>query len=291
MAKKKPSKPAAADPKPPPPPPPPPPAARAGVSPAHFLGAMAVLLAVCIAYLGHVMSAAMADTRSAVEAFAETNAQMLAEADARAAPTRAAAAAAAAPCSASNRGQCEALAYKLSPSLHARAARGDYNVTLGVLEPGAGAPPSDLDELRAARPDLDYVTHILGPSARGVKQPALAAKFRNFKRRKLEKRWDDGTPEGVYNGHVNANGVSATTSYVGHSFRFTDPSTRQQVAYMTLEAGKNLCVASSTREPASARAHPPSLAPAAGTSSSPTRATRKCSLRRRTSRPRRKRLL
>jgi prolyl 4-hydroxylase len=73
---------------------------------------------------------------------------------------------------------------------------------------------------------------------------AMAAKFRNFKRYRLEKRWDDGSPEGVFSGHIAANGFSSTNTYTTHTFIFIDTRNgqRREVARFEMRDDRHLMV-------------------------------------------------
>mmetsp|Transcript_29738 Transcript_29738/g.60779 ORF Transcript_29738/g.60779 Transcript_29738/m.60779 type:complete len:459 (-) Transcript_29738:262-1638(-) len=102
------------------------------------------------------------------------------------------------------------------------------NLTIGV-------PPEKeqtLDDLRAQGFNFaEYMSHQGGATS-----SALGAKFRNFRKDSLEMYWDDGTTPGMYSGKVAAMGRTATTSYVGHAFRFLDPVTKAVVVRLEMRA-------------------------------------------------------
>lgn len=48
--------------------------------------------------------------------------------------------------------------------------------------------------------------------------------------------WDDGSKTGMYSGVVKGMGRTATTTYVGHAFKFVDPATKALVARLVMRA-------------------------------------------------------
>jgi hypothetical protein len=46
-----------------------------------------------------------------------------------------------------------------------------------------------------------------------------------FRKEALDMYWDDGTDPGMYSGQVQSMGRTATTTYVGHAFRFVSTRT------------------------------------------------------------------
>lgn len=112
-------------------------------------------------------------------------------------------------------------------------------ITYGSAEVPDGEPAiTTLDEL-----NIPFVTYMHDkPLQTDVR--AMAAKFRNFKRYRLEKRWDDGTPEGVFSGHINANGFSSTNTYTTHTFIFVDTrhGKRREVARFEMRDDRHLMV-------------------------------------------------
>mmetsp|Transcript_11827 Transcript_11827/g.35233 ORF Transcript_11827/g.35233 Transcript_11827/m.35233 type:complete len:427 (+) Transcript_11827:167-1447(+) len=86
--------------------------------------------------------------------------------------------------------------------------------------------------------ELRYMKRHTSP--RKAPGASMGAKFRNFRRKVLEMRWDDGSREGVYSGTIDAMGRTSTLSYSGHAFLFLDPDTREVIIKFTMEAGNNL---------------------------------------------------
>ena len=107
-----------------------------------------------------------------------------------------------------------------------------------------GAPTEDevtLDTLRNG--GYDYAEYMRGPADRAdASGGALGAKFRNFRRETLEMYWDDGTHPGMYSGKVPAMGRTATTTYVGHAFKFVSPSTKELVARLVMQADTTMYI-------------------------------------------------
>jgi len=96
--------------------------------------------------------------------------------------------------------------------------------------------------------DLDkekfwYADYYL-PSQRRAGGNALGAKFRNFRNERLYKYWDNGSPEGVYNGFIEPLGFGATNTYVGHTFIYRDKKwpDGKEITRHTMENGKNIYI-------------------------------------------------
>jgi hypothetical protein len=72
----------------------------------------------------------------------------------------------------------------------------------------------------------------------------MAGKFRNFKQYRLEMRWDDGTPEGVFSGHISANGFTSTSTYTTHVFIFLDTrgGMRREVGRFEMRDDRHLMI-------------------------------------------------
>lgn len=72
----------------------------------------------------------------------------------------------------------------------------------------------------------------------------VGAKFRNFKQYRLSMYWDDGSPQGVYSGAVDAMDRSSTNTYTTHTFIFRDergPEPRE-VARFTMRDDMHLMI-------------------------------------------------
>jgi len=106
----------------------------------------------------------------------------------------------------------------------------DSNRTGGILD--------DLD------PDKFWYADYYKPSQRRDGNSALGAKFRNFRNQRLYKYWDNGSPEGVYNGFLEPLGFGATNSYIGHTFIYRDKKwpDGEEIARHTMELGKNIYI-------------------------------------------------
>lgn len=131
-------------------------------------------------------------------------------------------------CSARGDGGCETLrAHDTGAPVFLDTGSLGGTTTLDMLK------DTGLKELRHMR------AHGQGKRSQGV---SMGAKFRNFRRKKLEMRWDDGTEEGTYSGIIGAMGRSSTLTYAGHAFLFVDGDTRERVARFVMEAGNNLYV-------------------------------------------------
>jgi len=110
------------------------------------------------------------------------------------------------------------------------------------IDDGRSRPEMSLEELgkKTSAKEIKYMRS--GPSPRNSHGASMGVKFRNFRRSKLELRWDDGTKEGTYSGVVNAMGRTATMTYQSHRFLFLEPKTRENVASFTMTAGQHLYV-------------------------------------------------
>ena len=116
-----------------------------------------------------------------------------------------------------------------------------YNATLrlgdGLRD---GETPPTLEMLHA-QGELQYVTYDKEPhEVQTGGETALGAKFRNFRRETLNMMWDNGSPDGVYSGAVNALSRTATLTYHGHSFHFVSATTGKKVMTIKMDRTRNL---------------------------------------------------
>lgn len=73
-------------------------------------------------------------------------------------------------------------------------------------------------------------------------QPLLNALFYCSAVRARPRYWDDGNEPGMYSGKVPALGRTATTTYVGHAFKFISTSTKKLVKIcMIKKKGRSDC--------------------------------------------------
>lgn len=113
------------------------------------------------------------------------------------------------------------------------------NFTLGV--PDLTQPEKTLDDLRNEGVHFaEYMKSEL--QALDTSNKALGAKFRNFRRKTLEMYWDNGSEPGMYSGTVSAMGRTATTTYVGHAFKFVDPDTKKLIVRLEMRADTTMYI-------------------------------------------------
>jgi len=106
------------------------------------------------------------------------------------------------------------------------------NFTLGVPDL---TREKTVDDFQAE--GYNFVTYMKTEAqAKAGTNEALGAKFRNFRKNTLEMYWDNGQEPGMYSGTVSAMGRTATTTYVGHAFKFIDPDTRKLVVRHEMRA-------------------------------------------------------
>jgi hypothetical protein len=104
--------------------------------------------------------------------------------------------------------------------------------------PEGEEPITNLDEL-----NVPFVEYMRDEPLVTDTRP-MAAKFRNFKRYRLEKRWDDGSADGVFSGHIAANGFSSTNTYTTHTFIFLDTrgGGKREVARFEMRDDRHLMI-------------------------------------------------
>lgn len=106
----------------------------------------------------------------------------------------------------------------------------DSNRTGGILD--------DLDR------EKFWYADYYSQSQRAAGNRAMGAKFRNFRNQRLYKYYDNGTPEGAYNGFIEPLGFSATNSYQGHTFIFRDKKwpSGEEITRITMQKGKYIYI-------------------------------------------------
>lgn len=101
-----------------------------------------------------------------------------------------------------------------------------------------------LDDLHAENcfPFAEYIKPP-GAKTQGGGE-GVAAKFLNFRKRKFNIYWDDGSTEGVYNGVISARlGARETlNSYAGHAFKFVDATSGEMYKRFVMRSDTHLYV-------------------------------------------------
>jgi hypothetical protein len=99
-----------------------------------------------------------------------------------------------------------------------------------------GVPPAEDKSLATLRSQLkvDVMEYMHARAGAGDGSSAMSAMFVNFRRQTLERRWVDGSKEGVYTGNCPGLGQCSTNSYIGHRFTFVDPVTKAHVMTHTM---------------------------------------------------------
>jgi prolyl 4-hydroxylase len=61
-------------------------------------------------------------------------------------------------------------------------------------------------------------------------------------KQQLDMYWDDGSKVGMYSGAIKGMGRTATTTYVGHAFKFVDPGSKELVARLVMRSDTTMYI-------------------------------------------------
>jgi len=117
----------------------------------------------------------------------------------------------------------------------------NYQANFSLGQPDIYGDEKSLDDMRNSGYTFAEYMKSENEASRNT-APALGAKFRNFRKKTLEMYWDDGTHPGMYSGTVSAMGRTATTTYVGHAFKFVDPDTKELIVRLEMRADTTMYI-------------------------------------------------
>lgn len=111
---------------------------------------------------------------------------------------------------------------------------------LGILVPARGKPhvskvACPRDDAIAALPN--YACYLYAKVPLKAEEPLNVRVYNTFAET-LDIAWDDGSPDGVFSGHVDAGEPMVTTSYVTHRFIFKSQRTKKKMAGVTMVKDK-----------------------------------------------------